>query len=96
MADNKVTLNSPEAYVEYCLEEISREISMAAANHDFSSILIESLLKIQKICNTGLENPSISDILRNYLMRSGNKHLPRRVLSIGTGKQLLAAHSRVG
>lgn len=60
MANNKVTLKSSEAYVESCLQEISREISLAAASRDFSSILIESLKKIQKICDTGLQNPSIS------------------------------------
>ncbi|MBK7841062.1 MAG: hypothetical protein IPJ49_25960 [Candidatus Obscuribacter sp.] len=60
MANNKVILKSPEAYVEYCLQEISREISMAAASQDVSSILIESLQEIQGICNTGLQNTSIS------------------------------------
>jgi hypothetical protein len=35
MANNKVILKSPEAYVEYCLQEISREISMAAASQIF-------------------------------------------------------------
>lgn len=60
MANNKVSLKSSDGYVEYCLREISREISIAAASQDFASVLIENLLKIEKICNTGLQNTSTS------------------------------------
>lgn len=60
MENNKLTLKSPEAYVELCLEQISREVNMASVSQEFSSSLVEGLQEIQTITKTGLRNKSIS------------------------------------